>query len=64
MFTFSPRDVVDKQVTNCFNVDMMAEKISDLIENPKLRQEMSDNTLLDKEKLKMKNVIKKWEELL
>ena len=35
-----------------------------LIEKPDLRIEMSKNTMSDKEKLQMENVIEKWEEIL
>ena len=42
----------------------MAEKINYLIENSDIRLKMSNNTMLDKEKLMMENVINKWKEIL
>lgn len=58
------QDGVNGYVVDCFDIDKMAEKINTLIENPDLRIEMSQNTMLDKEKLDIKNIIKEWEKIL
>ncbi len=58
------QDGVNGYIVDCFDIDKMAERINTLIENRDLRQEMSDNTLLDKDKLKMENIIKKWEKII
>lgn len=51
-------------LVDCFNIEKMSEMINYLIENPEIRQEFSDNTTKDKEKLKMSNIIKEWEKII
>lgn len=58
------QDGVNGYIVDCFDIDKMANSICKLIENPDLRKRFSDNTMLDKEKLKMENVIKKWEKII
>ncbi len=58
------QDGINGYIVECFDIEQMANKINGLIENPELRQKMSDNTMLDKEKLKMENIIKEWEKIL
>lgn len=58
------QDGVNGYLVNCFDIDKLAEKINYLIENPNVRIEMSKNTILDKEKLEMRNIIKEWEKIL
>lgn len=58
------QDGVNGYLVDCFDIDKMAEKINYLIENPNIRIEMSRNTMLDKEKLQMENVIKEWGKIL
>lgn len=58
------QDGINGYIVDCFDINKMAERINTLIENPELRKEMSDNTLLDKEKLKMENIIQKWEAII
>ncbi len=58
------QDGINGYLVECFDIDKMADKINYLIENKEVRKRMSDNTMLDKEKLQMKNVIKKWMEIL
>lgn len=58
------QDGINGYLVDCFNTDQMAEKINYLIENPNVRIEMSKNTILDKEKLEMRNIIKEWEKVL
>ena len=41
----------------------MISKINYLIENKEIRCEMSKNTNLDKDKLKIENVINQWKHL-
>ncbi len=57
-------DGVNGYIVECFDIDKMAEKINFLIEHPEVRQNMSDNTSKDKEKLKMENIIKEWEKII
>lgn len=58
------QDEVNGYLVDCFDIDKMAEKINYLIENPNVRIKMSENTMLDKEKLQMENVIREWEKIL
>lgn len=58
------QDGVNGYLVDCFDIDKMAEKINYLIENPNVRIRMSENTMLDKEKLQMENVITKWKDVL
>lgn len=58
------QDGINGYVVDCFDIEKMAEKINTLIENPDLRKKMSNNTMLDKEKLKMENIIKEWEKII
>ena len=39
-------------------------KINYLIENPNVRIDMSSNTLLDKDKLQLENIIFKWKKII
>lgn len=55
---------INGYLIECFDIDKMAEKINYLIENSDIRLKMSNNTMLDKEKLMMENVIDKWKEIL
>ena len=43
-----------------FDIEDMAEKINNLIENKNLRENFSNNALKDTEKFDLKNIIKKW----
>lgn len=65
---FGPAEIIKEDVNGylikCFDIDEMANKINFLIENTEKRIEMSKNTMLDKEKFKMSNVIKEWKEIL
>ncbi|MGM9979691.1 MAG: glycosyltransferase family 4 protein [Clostridium sp.] len=47
-----------------FDVKEMAEKINNLIENKELRKSFSNNALEDTEKFNLKNIIKKWTDIL
>ena len=58
------QDGINGYLIGCFDIDKMAEKINYLIENSDIRLKMSNNTMLDKEKLMMENVIDKWKEIL
>ena len=58
------QDGINGYLVDCFDIDRMAEKINYLIENPEVRLNMSENTMLDKEKLKMENIIKEWKRIL
>lgn len=58
------QDGINGYLIECFDIDKMAEKINYLIEHEELRKDMSDNTYLDKEKLRMSNIINEWEKIL
>lgn len=58
------QDGVNGFLIECFDTEKMVEKINFLIENPDVRIRMSENTMLDKEKLQMENVIKEWERII
>ena len=47
-----------------FDIEDMAEKIELLIENKNLRESFSNNALEDTEKFNLKNIIKKWTNIL
>lgn len=65
---FGPSEIIQDNINgyliDCFDIEKMADKINFLIENSPKREEMSKNTMLDKEKFAMTSVIKKWKELL
>lgn len=58
------QDAVNGYLVDCFDIDKMAEKINYLIENESVRLNMSEKTMLDKDKLQMENVINEWEKIL
>ena len=58
------QDGVNGYLVRCFDIDMMANKINYLIENPNVRIDMSSNTLLDKDKLQLENIIFKWKKII
>lgn len=64
---FGPAEIIQDDINGylieCFDIEKMAEQIEYLIENPEKRIEMSQNTMLDKEKFTMINVIHKWKEI-
>ncbi len=49
---------------DCFDIDKMAYKINYLIEHPEVRKTMSDNSMLDKEKLKLSLICDKWKNVI
>jgi len=55
---------VNGYIIDDFNIDEMANKILDLIENNEKRITFSNNALVDKEKLKNEEIYIRWEELL
>lgn len=55
---------INGYLIDCYDTEEMANKINYLIENIELRKEMSNNTMLDKEKLQMENILKKWYEII
>ena len=65
---FGPGEIIKNDINGylveCFDIEKMADKINFLIENKDKRIEMSQNTMIDKEKFSMDNVIKKWKEIL
>ena len=57
-------DGVNGYIIDCFDIDKMAERINYLIEHPEIRQEMSNNTYKDKEKLQLDIIIGEWKKIL
>ena len=57
-------DGVNGYLIDCFDVDSMAEKINELIENDKKRKEFSNKALVGTEKFSLENVIEQWKEAL
>ena len=53
-----------KGFIKAFDIEDMAEKIELLIENKNLRENFSNNALKDTEKFDLKNIIKKWTNIL
>lgn len=49
---------------DCFDTKEMVKKINHLIEESSLRKDMSENTMLDKDKLQMSSIITKWHEVI
>ena len=58
------KDGINGYLVECFDLDTMADKINYLIENPDVRKDFSENTAIDKDKLKLENIMKKWEEII
>lgn len=57
-------DGVNGYLIDCFDVDSMAEKINELIENDEKRKEFSNKALVGTEKFSLENVIEQWKEAL
>lgn len=55
---------VNGYLIDCFDIEEMANKINYLVEHPEVREIMSRNTVLDKEKLQLENIIKEWEKII
>ena len=49
---------------DCFDVDSMAEKINELIENTEKRKEFSNMALVGTEKFDLSKISSQWKELL
>lgn len=58
------RDGVDGYLVKPFDVDEMAEKISDLIERPALRQQFSDAAWGNLDQFREETIISQWIELI
>lgn len=58
------RDGVDGFLVKPFDCEAMADKICELIENPELRQKLSDNAHGNLDKFSKENIIKQWCDLL
>ena len=58
------RDNVNGFLIENYNVDLMVEKLSLLIENEELRKSFSDNALLDIDKFSRSRIIKQWLNLI
>lgn len=58
------RDTVDGFLIRAFDCEVMAEKICELIENPDLRQKLSDNAYGNLDKFSKEKIIKQWCDLI
>lgn len=58
------QDDVNGFLIDCFDIEAFADKVNYLIEHPEERKKMSEHTNLDKEKLKMENIMKEWEKII
>ncbi len=58
------RDNVNGFLIENYNVNLMVEKLSLLIENEELRKSFSDNALLDIDKFSRSRIIKQWLNLI
>lgn len=57
-------DGVDGFLIDCYNKEMMAEKICELIESENLRKKFSDNWSLNMEKFQKEKILKSWLDLI
>ena len=58
------QDGINGFLIKCFDINEMTDKINLLIENQEMRINMSNSTMLDKEKFQIENIIKKWQEII
>lgn len=58
------QDGVNGYLVKPFAIQDMANQINDLIEHPEKRKRMSEQTLLDREKLQMKTIVQQWKQLI
>lgn len=58
------QDNVNGFLVECFDIKKMAEKVSELIDAQKKREDFSANALLDTEKMNYLQIINNWEELI
>ena len=58
------RDGVDGFLIKPFDCEAMADKICELIENPELRQKLSDNAYGNLDKFSKEKIIKQWCDLI
>lgn len=58
------QDNVNGYLVECFDCDVMADKICDLIENANKRMMFSNNANLDTEKMEYREVIKQWKNVI
>lgn len=56
-------DGINGYLIDCFDVDSMAEKINELIENDKKRKEFSNKALVGTEKFDLSKISSQWKEL-
>lgn len=57
------RDGVNGYLVDCFDIEQMAGKINELIENENKRKLFSENALVGTEKFKIEEVVEQWSEL-
>ena len=58
------RDGENGFLVPCFDVESIAEKINELIEQPKLRQALSEGALLDTDKMDYGGIVSQWKKLI
>ena len=57
-------DKINGYLIDCFDINLMSDRICDLIENEELRKVFSEKSLKDTEKYSLKKVIKEWKDLI
>lgn len=57
------RDGVNGYLVDCFDIEQMAGKINELIENENKRKLFSENALVGTEKFKIEEIVEQWSEL-
>lgn len=57
-------DGVNGYLVDCFDIETMADRISELIEDNEKRISFSDNALIETDKFNIINVAKQWEKLI
>jgi len=57
-------DGINGYLLDCFDIEQMAEKINQLIENQDIRKKFSDNSMVGTEKFNIDKISEQWMELI
>lgn len=57
-------DDINGYLLDCFDIEQMAEKINQLIENQDIRKKFSDNSMVGTEKFNIDKISEQWMELI
>lgn len=57
-------DDINGYLLDCFDIEQMAEKINQLIENQDIRKKFSDNSMVGTEKFNIDKISEQWVELI